>query len=73
MEDLIKQSQNKKVEQDRLDIMYEDEDLLVINKPAGIVIHPGAGNYDNTIVNALMNYCGKSLSNIKKFIDHTPI
>ena len=48
----------------KLDIVYEDDDLLVINKPAGIVMHPGAGNYDNTIVNALMNYCGSNLSNI---------
>ncbi len=48
----------------KLDIVYEDNDLLVINKPAGIVIHPGAGNYDNTIVNALLNYDKKSLSNI---------
>jgi len=48
----------------KIDIVYEDNDLLVLNKPAGIVIHPGAGNYDNTIVNALVNHCGKSLSNI---------
>ena len=48
----------------KLDIVYEDEDLIVINKPAGIVIHPGAGNFDNTIVNALVNYDKKSLSNI---------
>jgi len=48
----------------KIDIIYEDNDLLVLNKPAGIVIHPGAGNYDNTIVNALVNHCGKSLSNI---------
>jgi len=48
----------------KLDIIYEDKDIIIINKPAGIVIHPGAGNYDNTIVNALMNYCGGSLSNI---------
>tara|TARA_B100001057_G_scaffold221619_1_gene222019 strand:+ start:21 stop:1010 length:990 start_codon:yes stop_codon:yes gene_type:complete len=40
----------------KLDIVYEDDDLIVINKPAGIVMHPGAGNYDNTIVNALINY-----------------
>jgi len=38
--------------------------LIVLNKPAGIIMHPGAGNYDNTIVNALMNYDKKSLSNI---------
>ena len=48
----------------KLDITYEDDDLIVINKPAGIVMHPGAGNYDNTIVNALVNYDKKSLSNI---------
>jgi 23S rRNA pseudouridine1911/1915/1917 synthase len=48
----------------KLDIIYEDDDLLVINKSAGISIHPGAGNYDNTIVNALMNYCGGNLSTI---------
>ena len=48
----------------KLNIIYEDDDLLVIDKPAGISVHPGAGNYDNTIVNALMNYCGASLSNI---------
>ncbi len=47
-----------------LDIIYEDEDLIVINKSAGIAIHPGAGNYDNTIVNALINYDKKLSSNI---------
>ena len=48
----------------KLDITYEDEDLIIINKPSGIVMHPGAGNYDNTIVNALMHYDKNSLSNI---------
>jgi len=48
----------------KLVIIYEDKDIIILNKPAGIVIHPGAGNYDNTIVNALMNYCGGNLSNI---------
>ena len=48
----------------KLDITYEDEDLIIINKPAGIVMHPGAGNFDNTIVNALMSYDKNSLSNI---------
>ena len=48
----------------KLDINYEDEDLIVLNKPAGIVMHPGAGNFDNTIVNALINHDKKSLSNI---------
>ena len=48
----------------KLDIVYEDSDLIVLNKPAGIIMHPGAGNFDNTIVNALINYDKKSLSNI---------
>ena len=47
----------------KLDIVYEDDDLIIINKSAGISMHPGAGNYDNTIVNALINY-NKNLSNI---------
>jgi len=48
----------------KLEIIYEDEDLLVINKPAGIIMHPGAGNYDKTIVNALIHYNKDSLSTI---------
>ena len=48
----------------KLNIIYEDKDILIIDKPAGIVMHPGAGNFDNTVVNALMNYCGKNHSNI---------
>jgi 23S rRNA pseudouridine1911/1915/1917 synthase len=48
----------------KLEIIHEDEDLLVINKPAGIIMHPGAGNYDQTIVNALMHYDKGSLSTI---------
>jgi 23S rRNA pseudouridine1911/1915/1917 synthase len=48
----------------KLEIIYEDDDLLVINKPAGIIMHPGAGNYDKTIVNALMHYNKDSLSTI---------
>ena len=48
----------------KLDIIYEDNDLLIINKPAGIIMHPGAGNYNKTIVNALMHYDKNSLSNI---------
>ena len=48
----------------KLKIVHEDRDLLVINKPAGIVMHPGAGNYDKTIVNALMHYDKNSLSSI---------
>ena len=48
----------------KLEIIYEDKDLLIINKPAGIIMHPGAGNYDKTIVNALINYNKASLSTI---------
>ena len=48
----------------KLDIVHEDGDLLVINKPAGIIMHPGAGNYEQTIVNALMHYDKDSLSSI---------
>ena len=47
-----------------LNIVHEDKDLIVINKSAGISMHPGPGNYDNTIVNALINYDNKNLSNI---------
>ena len=48
----------------KLEIAYEDKDLLVVNKPAGISMHPGAGDYDKTLVNALMHYDNKNLSNI---------
>ena len=48
----------------KLKIIYEDDHLLIIDKPAGIIMHPGAGNYDKTIVNALISYNKNSLSNI---------
>jgi 23S rRNA pseudouridine1911/1915/1917 synthase len=47
-----------------LEICYEDADLIVINKPAGLVVHPAAGNPDRTLVNALIAHCGDSLSGI---------
>ncbi|RJT40944.1 RluA family pseudouridine synthase [Mesorhizobium waimense] len=47
-----------------LDILYEDAELIVINKPAGLVVHPGAGNWTGTLVNALIHHCGDSLSGI---------
>lgn len=47
-----------------LDIVYEDGDLLVVNKPKGMVVHPAAGNYSGTLVNALMYHRGDSLSGI---------
>ena len=50
-----------------LDVYYEDEDVIVINKPSGMVVHPGCGNYDNTLVNALMFHC-KDLSSINGVI-----
>ena len=48
----------------KLEIIYQDKDLIVINKPAGISMHPGPGNYDNTVVNALMSYDEIKLSSI---------
>ena len=53
-----------KAENIPLDIVYEDSDLLVVNKPKGMVVHPAAGNYDGTLVNALLYHCGDSLSGI---------
>jgi 23S rRNA pseudouridine1911/1915/1917 synthase len=47
-----------------LDIVYEDEHLLVVNKAAGLVVHPAAGNFDGTLVNALLHHCKGSLSGI---------
>lgn len=47
-----------------LDILYEDDDLIVINKPVGLVVHPGNGNETGTLVNALIHHCGSSLSGI---------
>ena len=47
-----------------LPIVYEDEHLLVVDKPAGLVVHPAAGNRDGTLVNALLHHCGDSLSGI---------
>lgn len=51
-----------------LDIVYEDQDLLVVNKPKGMVVHPAAGNPDGTLVNALLFHCGDSLSGINGVI-----
>jgi len=47
-----------------LDILYEDSDLMVINKPKGMVVHPSAGHYSGTLVNAVMYHCADSLSGI---------
>ena len=51
-----------------LNIVYEDKDLIVVNKPQGMVVHPAAGNYNGTLVNALMYHCGDELSAINGVI-----
>lgn len=51
-----------------LDIVFEDEYLLVVNKPKGMVVHPAPGNYEGTLVNALLYHCGDSLSGINGVI-----
>ena len=51
-----------------LDIVYEDDDLLVVNKPKGMVVHPAPGHYDGTLVNALLYHCGGRLSSINGVI-----
>jgi 23S rRNA pseudouridine1911/1915/1917 synthase len=51
-----------------LDIVYEDADLLVVNKPKGMVVHPAPGHYSGTLVNALLAHCGDSLSGINGII-----
>jgi len=51
-----------------LDIVYEDAHLLVVNKPKGMVVHPAPGNYEGTLVNALLYHCGDSLSGINGVI-----
>ena len=53
-----------------LDIVYEDADIVVVNKPRGMVVHPAAGNWTGTLVNALMFHCGDSLSGING--EHRP-
>ena len=47
-----------------LEVVYEDKDLIVIDKPAGLVVHPAAGNPDGTLVNALIAHCGDALTGI---------
>lgn len=53
-----------KAENIPLDIIYEDDDVIVINKAAGMVVHPAAGNWTGTLVNALLHHCGDTLSGI---------
>lgn len=47
-----------------LDVVFEDQHLIVVNKPAGMVVHPAPGNWDGTLVNALLHHCGESLQGI---------
>ena len=47
-----------------LDVVYEDEDVIVVNKPVGMVVHPAPGHADGTLVNALLHHCGDSLSGV---------
>ena len=61
---IVDSEQNIKPKKIKLDIVYEDNDILVINKPKGMVVHPGAGNYENTLVNALLFRYKKRLSDV---------
>ena len=54
----------------KLDIIFEDKDILVLNKPKGLVVHPGAGNNENTLVNALLFKYKKNLSDINLSLIH---
>ena len=67
---LIPEPENMQAEPENipLDIVYEDDDLLVVNKPKGMVVHPAPGNYSGTLVNALLYHCGDSLSGINGVI-----
>jgi 23S rRNA pseudouridine1911/1915/1917 synthase len=57
-----------KAENIPLDVVFEDNDLLVVNKPKGMVVHPAVGNFEGTLVNALLYHCGDSLSGINGII-----
>ncbi len=48
----------------KLNIVFEDKDIIIIDKPAGMVVHPGAGNYENTLVNGLLHHCKNELSGL---------
>jgi len=57
-------STDAKPEDIPLDVVYEDNDLIIINKPQGMVVHPACGHWEGTLVNALLNHCGDELSDI---------
>lgn len=66
IEMLVPEAEELDVQPQKMDlnIVFEDDHLIVIDKPAGLVVHPAPGNYDNTLVNGLMYHCGDSLSGI---------
>ena len=66
VEALIPEPENPEIlpENIPLDILYEDKDVLIVNKPKGMVVHPSAGHYSNTLVNAVMYHCRGQLSGI---------
>lgn len=64
VEDIIPREIELKAQDIPLDIIYEDSDIIVVNKPKGMVVHPANGNPDGTLVNAVMNICKDSLSGI---------
>ena len=67
--DLIYEKKNSlKPYKVKLNIIFEDKDILVLNKPAGMVVHPGAGNYDKTLVNALIYKYKKKLSDVNGYL-----
>ena len=63
--DKIEEVKAKKI---KIDIVYEDKDIIIINKPSGLVVHPGAGNYSNTLVNGLMYKYKKKLSDLNGYL-----
>lgn len=64
IEDIEVKQTELKPQEIPLDIIYEDIDIIVVNKPKGLVVHPANGNPDGTLVNAIMNICKDSLSGI---------
>lgn len=70
--DTLKKESDIKPVKMQLNIVYEDDDLMIINKPSGLVVHPGAGNYDNTLVNGLLNYTNNlsSVDDVRPGIVH---
>lgn len=64
VEEVIPQDIELKAQDIPIDIIYEDNDIIVVNKPKGMVVHPANGNPDGTLVNAIMNHCKDSLSGI---------